>query len=174
MSGSTPWPCPICTELIEPGYYDCPHCHTAADWIDLIGAIDFSIRRFELWKLEGAINKEQFRRMVESCRQKRKAMIDAVHSSKPYPDDTGLPRGSSCWRCKTPSTFAALKCNKCGSQLNTPEVRLLRYQAYVCAEIQRFADFGYLSNAQWQAFLNETPERQIELLGRLEKGWTPI
>ena len=101
-------------------------------------------------------------------------MVEAVQTGHPVPADVGLPLSSRCWRCRTPSTFAARQCAKCRAPLNTPEVRLLRYQSFLCDEIQRYADAGQLNQAQWKEFLTETPERQIDLLGRLEKGWSPL
>ena len=53
-------------------------------------------------------------------------------------------------------------------------VRLLRYQSYLRQEIQRYTESGQLSRAQWQEFITETPERQVDLLARLEQGWKPV
>lgn len=173
MNVNRPWPCPICAELIIVGYNDCPFCQSPAGWIDLIGALDFSIRRFELWKLQGAITVDQYRAILADARQRRQQMIQAVQSGQPVPADSGLPPPDRCWRCKTPAPPSALRCRTCGTQLNTPEVRLLRYQSYLCHEIQRYSDGGQLSREQWQEFITETPERQVELLARLEQGWRP-
>lgn len=173
MTANRPWPCPICAELIIVGYNDCPFCRSPAEWIDLIGAMDFAIRRFELWKLQGAIAAGQYQNILKDARNRRQQMIASVQTGQPVPADCGLPPQDRCWRCKTPTTKAALRCAICGTALNSPEVRLLRQQSFLCNEIQHYADAGLLSKAQWQEFISETPERQVELLGRLEQGWVP-
>lgn len=173
MTANRPWPCPICAELIIVGYNDCPYCRAPADWIDLIGALDFAIRRFELWKLQGAITPDQYQNILVDARERRRQMIAGVQTGRPVPADAGLPPADRCWRCKTPTTKAALRCAVCGTALNSAEVRLLRFQSYLCGEIQRYADSGKLSREQWQDFITETPERQVELLARLEQGWIP-
>lgn len=173
MTGHRTWPCPICAEIIAVGYADCPYCRASADWIELIGALDFATRRFELWKLQGAITPTQYREILDATRGRRQAMILAAQAGEPMPEDSGLPPSTRCWRCKTPFKEGALRCGVCGTTLNTPETRLLRFQSFLCTEIQRHADSGTLSSAQWQKFITETPERQIELLVRLEQGWNP-
>lgn len=171
---NAPWPCPVCAELILVGLNDCPYCRTSAEWIDAIGALDFAIRRFELWKLEGGITKDQYRTLVLACRQRRAEYVTAAQRGLPVPTDAGLPPLYSCWYCRTPSTATTIRCSKCAAPLNSPEVRLLRFQSYLCNLIQHFTESGHLSKDQWQKFLSETPERQLDLLARLEKGWVPL
>lgn len=173
MAVNRTWPCPICAEIIPVGSHDCPYCLARSDWIELIGALDFATRRFELWKLQGAITPAQYRQVLDATRGRRQAMIQAAQAGEPVPEDSGLPPSTRCWRCKTPFKEGALRCGKCGTTLNTPETRLLRYQSFLCNEIQHHADSGTLSSDQWQKFITETPERQIELLVRLEQGWNP-
>jgi hypothetical protein len=173
MTGNRTWPCPVCAEVITVGEGACPYCLASGAWIELIGALDFSTRRFELWKLQGAITVTQYRQILDATRGRRQAMVQAAQAGQPLPEDTGLPPCDRCWRCRTPFAPGALRCGVCGNTLHTPEVRLLRYQSFLCSEIQRHADSGILSTAQWQDFLTETPERQIELLCRLEQGWKP-
>ena len=173
MTGNTSWPCPVCAEVIPVGGGDCPYCLASGAWIELIGALDFSTRRFELWKLQGAISVEQYRQILEVTRHRRQAMVRAAQAGEPVPEESGLPSSDRCWRCRTPFKPGALRCGNCGNPLHTPEVRLLRYQSFLCGEVQRHADRGILSMGQWQEFLTETPERQIELLCRLEQGWKP-
>lgn len=173
MTGTQTWPCPICAEIIVVGYHDCPYCRAPSGWIELIGAVDFATRRFELWKLQGAIAPAQYRQILDATRGRRQAMIQAAQAGEPVPAASGLPASTRCWRCKTPFKGGALRCGTCGATLNSPETRLLRYQAFLCGEIQRYADSGILTSNQWQQFITETPERQIELLCRLEQGWKP-
>jgi hypothetical protein len=157
--------------LIQIGLHDCPHCQATAAWIDLIGALDFAVRRFELWKLEGGIPRDQFTKIVASYRQRRQTLVEAAQYGQAIPGDSGLPSQTECWSCRAPITLNAKRCAKCNAPQNAPEVRLLRYQTFLCSEIRRLTDAGLLSHEQWQTFLTETPERQIELLARLEKGW---
>lgn len=173
MTANRPWPCPVCVELIAVGYADCPFCQAPAAWIDLVGALDFTVRRFELWKLQGAITADQYKSLLLDLRRRRQAMIEAVQTGQPSPADAGLPPPNKCWRCKAPAAPAARRCLRCGAALGSSEVRLLRYQAFLCHEIEHYADHGLLSREQWQEFITETPERQVELLGRLEQGWVP-
>ncbi len=173
MTGTRTWPCPICAEIIVVGYLDCPYCRSPSAWIELIGALDFATRRFELWKLQGAISPEQYRQILDATRARRHAMIHAAQAAETLPADSGLPASTRCWRCKTAFKEGALRCATCGAMLDSPETRLLRYQAFLCGEIQRYADSRILSSEQWQQFITETPERQIELLCRLEAGWKP-
>jgi hypothetical protein len=173
MTGNSNWPCPVCAEIISVSGGDCPHCLAAGGWIELIGALDFSTRRFELWKLQGSITVTQYRDILQTTRGRRQAMVQAAQAGEREPEDSGLPPRDRCWRCRTPFKPGALRCSVCGTALNTPEVRLLRYQSFLCNEIQRYADSGIFSTSQWQDFITETPERQIELLCRLEQGWKP-
>jgi hypothetical protein len=60
-------------------------------------------------------------------------------------------------------------CPGCGASLRTAEVRLLRYQQFLCHEILRHLQAGRLTHEQWATFFTVTPASQIELLQRLEK-----
>src|SRR5581483_3595040 len=102
--------------------------------------------RFELWKLEGYLTRDEYRAIVEDTRKRRDAWIQAVHLAKPAPADVGLPPLKECWSCHFPNPpRVATHCPRCGAPLRTPEVRLLRYQAFLCAEILRHKAAGRLS-----------------------------
>ena len=73
-SANVPWPCPICAELIDVGLQDCPHCGTSADWMDLMRALDFSIRQFHYWHLTGGLDKTEYRAIVDASRIRREGM----------------------------------------------------------------------------------------------------
>ncbi len=172
MSAAThPWPCPVCAELLPVGTKDCPSCHAGAAWIDLLRALDFSIRRFELWKLEGSLMRDEYRAIVADDRVRREAWQLAAQRGEPLPTDLGLLKLDECWSCHAPIRPAwATHCVSCGAPLQTPEVRLLRYQTFLCHEIQRHWHGQRLTNEEWQRFAVEAPEAQIDLLARLEKG----
>lgn len=174
MPAEREWPCPVCTELMPLGYCACPHCDATADWIDLLRSVDFSLRRFELWKLEGYLSLDEFRKIVAATRQYRSAVVASMHSGQPVPADAGLMSHHDCWKCGKAGLPTATKtCPECGSPQHTPEVRLLRYQTFVCHEVRRHQQAGRLSKEQWGTFLTDTPERQLELLKRIDAGMAP-
>jgi len=169
-SATVPWPCPVCAELLPVGKNNCPSCHAGADWIDLLRALDFTIRRFELWKLEGKLSRDEYRAIVTDNRARREALVLESQQGKPVPANLGLLRLDECWSCHTPIRPAwATQCSSCGAPVQTPEVRLLRHQRFLCQEITRHWQAGRLSNEEWQQFSTEAPEAQIELLQRLER-----
>lgn len=168
--GTTAWLCPVCVDVLDPGFRDCPSCGTSADWLDLLRAFDFTIRRYELWKLEGILTPEEYRALLAYCRPGREALVRSASRSEPVPADTGLPDPRQCWSCQQPVKPLAPVCTNCNSELQSNPVRILRYQAYLCREVRRHAEAGRLSLAQWEASMTDTPARQIELLERLRKG----
>src|SRR5262249_18912704 len=120
---------------------------------------------------EGHLNRDEYRAIVTDTRQRRDAMLQAVKLARPVPKDVGLSPLDECWSChleKPPGI--ATNCPRCGAPLRSAEVRLLRYQRFLCHEILRHMTAGRLSGDQWAKFLTETPDSQIELLQRLEKG----
>jgi RNA polymerase subunit RPABC4/transcription elongation factor Spt4 len=161
----------VCSELITTGSGDCPHCQVTADWIDLINALDFTIRRLHLWKLEGVMEESRFREVVGALRARREEMIEEAKAGSRVPIDSGLPSSSACWRCGRSVAAVAKHCPSCGAPVNRAEVRLLRQQAFLVNEVDRLKDAGLLTAEQAQRCIEETPEKQIEILARLEKEW---
>lgn len=150
---NTPWPCPVCTELLPIGYHDCAACSTSAEWIDLLRAFDFSLRRYELWKLEGALDRDRYRQLISACSRQRDALVDDAQKGRKVPDDMGLPSFLSCWTCQQPVSRTARFCQACGAALLTAEVRLVRYQAFLRNEVKRQEEAGLIAPAQAQTFM---------------------
>ncbi len=161
------WLCPVCVAVLEPGFYDCPKCGASADWLDLLRAFDFAIRRYELWMCQGILTTEEYRGLLAYCRKRREALVRAASQDKPVPHGTGLPDPRECWSCRQHSQNPTATCPNCGAQQDTEQVRILRFHAYLCNEVRLHCEAGRLSFAQWEAIMSDTPERQIELLHRL-------
>jgi len=164
------WLCPVCVAVLEPGFCACPKCGTAAEWLDLLRAFDFAIRRYELWKCQGILTTEEYRGLLAHCRRRREALVRSARLGEPAPKGTGLPDPLECWSCRQPSLSPTATCASCGAPLQTEQVRILRFHAYLCNEVRLHCEAGRLSFAQWQAIMSDTPERQIELLQRLGRG----
>src|SRR5580658_9477730 len=101
-SGMVPWPCPVCAELVSVVMEDCPHCHAAAGWVDLLRALDFSIRQFHYWSLTGTVSKEEYRAIVDACRVRREEMTRLAQRRFPVTEVAHLPPQGECWSCHTP------------------------------------------------------------------------
>lgn len=173
-TSTTPWPCPVCAEILPVGSRDCPFCSARSEWIDLLRAHDFAIRRFELWKLEGVLSKDEYRVILEDCRKRREAMVRSAQADQELPSDCGLPSPVECWYCRKPNAHVGQHCHACGAPLQSAEVNLLRYRTFLCHEIKRHEKEGRVRLADAESFLTETPDQQIDLLARLEKGWSPL
>jgi hypothetical protein len=156
--------------MIPPTHQDCPHCGTPADWLDLMRAVDFAVRRFYLWKLEGAISGEQYRAIVDGCRKQLAGLAQAARVRRPIPTDTGLPARCTCWSCGAACAPGARYCPVCAAPLDTPEVRLLRYQTFLQHEVKNLEAGGRITAAQAQQLLADFPERLAELRGRLQQA----
>ena len=113
---------------------------------------------------------EEFRGLLAHCRGRREALVRAASLGKPVPKDTGLPDPLECWSCRQPSRRTTATCANCGAPLETEEVRILRFHAFLCNEVRLHCEAGRLPLAQWEAVMNDTPARQIELLQRLGRG----
>lgn len=139
----------------------------------MLRAHDFAIRRFELWKLEGVLKKDEYRAILDDCRKRRELMVRSAQAEQALPE-SGLPRQGQCWYCLQPNPHVGQHCKSCGAPLQTAEVNLLRYRTFLCHEIKRHEKEGRVKLAEADAFLTETPDQQIDLLERLEKGWSPL
>jgi hypothetical protein len=171
MSPSTAiWPCPACTELIPASYQSCPYCGVTADWLDLLRALDYAIRRFLLWKLEGSFRAEQYRTIVESCRGQYNRLVRAAQTGQPLPADTGLPPRCLCWSCELTCHPSARYCPDCGAPLDTPEARLLRYHQLLDREVRRQQEAARLTESEARRLLTDAPERLAELRHRLDRA----
>ncbi len=164
------WICPICVQDLEPVYRDCPKCGAAAEWLDLLRAFDFAIRRYQLWKCQGILTPDEYQDLLAHCRSKREAWVHAASLRRAAPERTGLPDPRRCWSCKQPTPPLTGACPSCGSPLDTEQVRILRFHAYLCNEVRLHYEAGRLSSTQWEAAMSDTPARQIELLQRLGRN----
>jgi hypothetical protein len=140
------------------------------DWVDLLRAVDFTIRRFLLWKLEGALGAGQYRAVVDACGQHLDRLLRMAQAGQPVPTDTGLPSRCSCWSCELTCHPSAHYCPDCSAPLHTGEVRLLRYQQFLMGEIRRQHQAGRLTEAEARRLLTDAPEQLSELRGRLDRG----
>jgi hypothetical protein len=174
MSATTAsWPCPACGEVIPATFQDCPYCGALADWLDLMRAVDFAVRRFLLWKLEGALSAAQYRAVVEACRRQLDQLARGAATGRPAPADTGLPPRCQCWSCRQTNHPGARYCAGCGAPLDTPEARLIRYQTFLACEVKRQEEAGRLTAAQSAQLMSDAPQRLAELRERLEKDRLP-
>jgi hypothetical protein len=164
------WPCPACTELIPAGHPSCPHCRLSADWLDLLRALDFAIRRFLLWKLEGALSAPKYRAMVDACGRHLDRLVQLAQAGHPVPADTGLLPRCTCWSCELTCHPSAHYCPDCAAPLNSPEVRLLRYEQFLVGEVRRQQQAGRLSEEEVRRLLLGTPEHLTELRDRLDRA----
>ncbi len=164
------WPCPACAELIPADYHGCPHCRLPADWVDLLRALDFAVRRLLLWKLEGALGAEQYRAVIESCGQQQALLMEMARAGQPVPADTGLPPRCCCWSCGLTCHPSAHYCPDCSAPLHTQEARLLRYQQFLIGEVRRQQQAGRLTEAEARRLLSDAPERLSELRDQLDRG----
>jgi hypothetical protein len=171
MNASTPnWPCPACAGLIPADHPGCPHCRLPADWVDLLRALDFAIRRFLFWKLEGALSAPQYRAVVEACGRHLDQLVRLAQAGQPLPADTGLPPRFTCWSCELTCHPSAHYCPDCSAPLHTAEVRQLRYEQFVIGEVQRQQQAGRLTEAEARRLLSGAPEELSKLRGRLDRG----
>src|SRR5262245_61645307 len=127
QAASPPWPCPACAELVPAGQ-DCPGCRLSANWIDLILAVDFTIRQFHFFSVTGEITRPQYRLIVADSRKWHDELVHEGQLGRPAPEVAGLQPRSQCWKCGEPGSGAEEYCSHCRLPLNTSEVRLLRYQ----------------------------------------------
>jgi hypothetical protein len=164
------WPCPACAALIPTEYQDCPHCGVSADWVDLLRALDFTVRRFLLWKLEGVLGPARYRGVVESCGRQLDRLIGMAVSGQPVPEDSGLPPRCCCWSCGLICHPSAHYCPDCAAPLTSPDARLLRYQQYLSDEVRRQQRAGRLTDAEARRLVAEVPGQLTELRGRLDRG----
>jgi len=142
----------------------------SADWIDLLRALDFAIRRFFLWKIDGAITPTQYRAVVEASGRHLDQLVRMAQTGQPTPDDTGLPPRCSCWSCELTCHPSAHYCPDCGAPLGSAEVRLLRYQQFLMCEVRRQQQAGRLSETEVRRLLTDTPGRLSELRDQLDRG----
>src|SRR5262245_43794437 len=98
-SSSASWPCPACAELIPPDQQGCPRCRLSPDWVDLLRALDFAVRCFFRWKLDGALSAAEYRRVVASCGERLDRLLGLALAGQPAPADSGLPPRCTCWSC---------------------------------------------------------------------------
>jgi hypothetical protein len=164
------WPCPACAELIPADYQSCPHCRMSADWLDLLRALDFTVRRFLLWKLQGTLDAGQYRAIVEACGRQLDRLLASARTGEPPPADAGLPARCSCWSCQLTCHPSAHYCPDCGAPLHTAEVRLLRYQHYLIGEVRRQQQAGRLTEVEAQRLLADVPGQLSELREQLDRG----
>jgi hypothetical protein len=148
----------------------CPHCRMSADWLDLLRALDFAVRRFLLWKVDGVLSAVRYRAIVLACGRHLDQLVRLAQSGQPVPADTGLPPLGSCWSCELICHPSAHYCPDCGAPLHSAEVRLLRYEQFLACEIQRQYDAGRLSDAEARRLLENVPESLSELRGRLDRA----
>jgi hypothetical protein len=138
--------------------------------VDLLRALDFTVRRFLLWKLEGALGAARYRAVVESCGGQLDRLIGLALEGRPVPEDSGLPPRCGCWSCGLTCHPSAHYCPDCAAPLATPDVRLLRYQQYLSDEVRRQQRAGRLTEAETRRLLADVPEQLSELRGRLDRG----
>jgi hypothetical protein len=150
------WPCPACAALIPTEYQDCPHCGVSADWVDLLRALDFTVRRFLLWKLEGVLGPARYRGVVESCGRQLDRLIGMAVSGQPVPEDSGLPPRCCCWSCGLICHPSAHYCPDCAAPLSD--------------EVRRQQRAGRLTDAEARRLVAEVPGQLTELRGRLDRG----
>jgi hypothetical protein len=139
-------------------------------WLDFLRAFDFAIRRYQLWKCQGILTPEEYCGLLAHCRGRREALVRSASLREPVPVDTGLPDPRKCWSCKQPRLPRTATCPHCHVELETEQVRILRFHAYLCNEVRVHWEAGRLSSAQLEAVMSDTPARQIELLQRLGRG----
>ncbi|CAN5431875.1 hypothetical protein BH10PLA2_BH10PLA2_25740 [soil metagenome] len=167
-SANVPWPCPVCAELVDVGLQDCTHCGTAADWIDWLRALDFSIRQFHYWNLTGGVDKSEYRTIVDACRGRREEMMRKAESSQAAPEVKTLPSRVLCWSCSGPIKPTTRFCGQCGAVLQAPEVRLLRYQTFLRSEISEHARAGRVREKEAEALIQEVDQNLVGIRQRLE------
>jgi hypothetical protein len=171
MNASTAnWPCPACAELIPSDSEGCPRCRLSADWLDLLRALDFAVRRFLLWKLNGALSAAQYRGVVASCGEHLDRLVGLAREGQPAPADAGLPPRCCCWSCGVTCHPSAHYCPDCGGPLHTADVRLLRYEQFLVGEVRRQQQAGRLTEAEARHLLVDVPGQLTELRGRLDRG----
>jgi hypothetical protein len=141
-----------------------------AEWVDLLRALDFTIRRFLLWKLEGTLSAAQYRTVVEASGQHLDTLLRMAQAGQPVPADAGLPPRCSCWSCGLTCHPSAHYCPDCGAPLDTAETRLLRYQQFLMGEVRRQQQVGRLTEAEVKRLLTDAPERLSELREQLDRG----
>jgi hypothetical protein len=164
---TTHWPCPVCAELLSSALEDCPNCRLPGAWVDLLLALGFSVRQFHYWSILSALSKPQYRALLEAIRQRQEAWTRAAQAEQPLPH-TGLPSRGTCWRCQNTVSPTARLCAACGAPLATPEVRLFRYQTFLCQEIRDHAQAGRLTAEQAEQFLGEIGNSLADVTARLQ------
>jgi hypothetical protein len=141
-----------------------------ADWLDLLRALDFAVRQFLLWKLEGALSAAQYRAIAAACHRHLDALVRQAQAGQPVPIDTGLPPRCACWSCDLTCHPSAHYCPDCGAPVDNSEVRLLRYQQFLADEVRRQQQAGRLTEAEARRLLTDAPERLSELRGQLDRA----
>src|SRR5262245_39553653 len=168
-SPTGPWPCPVCAELIPFGFHDCPSCFTPAAWIERIGALDFSIRRFHYWNTIGWLSREKYRPIVDACRRRREAMVLAAQAGQSAFENQDVTR-ADCWKCGQPIKPSIPRCAKCGATLDRPEVRHFRHLTFLDREIQAQEQAGRLTAAEAKQLQGDTQRNLQEIKQRVMSG----
>src|SRR5262249_57389242 len=86
------WLCPVCVSELPGPYASCRGCGAAAGWIDLLNAVDHSIRRYHLWKLEGALTAGQYRSLPAGSSKRREDMVQSDQAREAMPWAYGVSR----------------------------------------------------------------------------------
>jgi hypothetical protein len=168
-SSSATWPCPACAEVIPGDHQGCTCCGISAEWVDLLRALDFAIRRFHYWKLEGCISEARYRAIINGCGRHLDRWLRLAQAGEPAPTDSGLSPRCLCWSCGLTCHPSAHYCPDCSAPLGTDEVRLLRYQQFLVGEVQRQRQAGRLTEAEAHELLSGAPERLSQLRDRLDR-----
>lgn len=170
MDTAASWPCPACAQVIPASYQNCPHCGLSAAWLDLLRALDFTIRRFLLWKLDGALGPVRYRAVVDACGRHLDRLVQMAQAGEPVPADSGLLPRCSCWSCGLTCHPSAHYCPDCAAPLHTTEVRLLRYEQFLVGEVKRQQQAGRLTEEEARRLLTGTPEHLSQLRGGLDRA----
>ena len=128
--------CLVCGQNLPSPGGNCPSCGASAGWQDLLSAVQFVQERLLDWDRDRVVSRPQFTAMVQANNQLREALKLMAREGKPVPTDIGLPPRDRCWRCNAQLSGSPAHCGECGTPVDGPQARQLRYWTYACRVIK--------------------------------------
>jgi hypothetical protein len=169
--------CVFCGQAIPATGQECPACHASADWQNLVAAVQFAQKRFELWERGGLIGKEQLALITSAYEAYRLDLNSSFRKgdlSLAEADEIEQMHSQNCWSCNAALSGSPSHCPECGAPAADDGVRELRYWNYTCRVIKSLFDAHRLPLAQAHACVNDAKGRIAVLRANLEKLRRPV
>lgn len=139
------------------------------DRSDLLEAVVFAQRCFELWRKRGTIRDDAYQVISTHYGSLRNSLA----GGEPILVDVPLCSAEECWSCKRQLEMKATYCTECGAPAHIAETQKLRYFNFVCLEIRKFQHNGTLTLSAADACLAEATGHIAALRGYLDRERIP-